>query len=120
MIGVIILVSAIFLFSTPMAIAVGAAISSVISLIINIGPSRKLLGYNYSEQIKDILPYILTSLACGFGLYTFTFIPLNNFITVLLGGTLGGISYLILSYIFKLDSFMYILNYVIKRRKNNG
>lgn len=120
MIGVIILVSAIFLFSTPMAIAVGAAISSMISLIINIGPSRKLLGYNYSEQIKDILPYILTSLACGFGLYTFTFIPLNNFITVLLGGTLGGISYLILSYIFKLDSFMYILTYVIKRRKNNG
>ncbi|WP_430599605.1 hypothetical protein IGJ26_002124 [Enterococcus sp. AZ095a] len=119
-IGVIILVAAILLFSTPMAIAVGTAISSVISLIINIAPSRKLLDYNYSEQIKDILPYIFISFTCGVGLYIFTFMPLNNFLTVFFGGILASVSYLILSYIFKLDSFMYILNYVIKRRRNNG
>ena len=60
--GVAILLIALFCFNTPLAIAWGAAISTVLSAFVNASPNRKLLGYGYLEQMKDILPSILCSL----------------------------------------------------------
>ncbi len=61
--GVAILLIALFCFQTPLAIAWGAALSTVLSAFVNASPNRKLLGYGYLEQMRDILPSVLCSLA---------------------------------------------------------
>ena len=61
--GVAILFIALFCFDTPLAIAWGAALSTVLSAFVNASPNRKLLGYGYLEQMRDILPSILCALA---------------------------------------------------------
>ena len=60
--GVAILLIALFCFDTPLAIAWGAALSTVLSAFVNASPNRKLLNYGYLEQMKDILPSALCAL----------------------------------------------------------
>ena len=57
-----------------MAIAIGGGLYSAISTIINSYPNRRLLNYRYLEQIKDILPYFLTSI-CMF--FIVVFLPIG-------------------------------------------
>lgn len=39
-----------------LAIALSSILTGIVSTVINAWPNRKLLGYNYREQIKDIAP----------------------------------------------------------------
>lgn len=50
-----------------MAMVYSLLIDSVLAQIINSSPNKKLLDYEYMDQLKDILPSIL--LAVGMGLY---------------------------------------------------
>ena len=118
-IGILLLIIATFFFNTPMAIAAGTALSSTISLIINIAPNKKLLKYTYTEQFKDLFPSFIISLGSGAIVFFTTLLPLNDFLMILVGGTCGMSFYLSVSYKLKLDSFQYILKYFSKRRVIN-
>jgi hypothetical protein len=55
-IGILALVIAVFCFESPIAIAMTGAFTTIISCFINASPNKKLIGYSYLEQMKDILP----------------------------------------------------------------
>ena len=101
----------------PLAIAIGAFIASVISIFINLSPNRKLIGYSYSEQFKDILPTTLITLVTGIAVYPIHFLELTPFITILIIFTLGAIVYILQSKIFKIDSFEYAVKLISNRKK---
>ena len=46
----------------PFAIAIGAMISNIISLFINLYPNKKLIEYKLIDQIKDVLPNLLLAI----------------------------------------------------------
>lgn len=92
------------------AMAIGQIVNSVISTFINAFPNKKLLNYQYTEQIKDILPSLLISLIMGIVVYSLLFLKLTNILTILLQVIIGIIIYIGLSFIFKVESFTYILN----------
>lgn len=96
------------------AMAYSLLIVEVLGQIINTWPNRKLLNYNYLEQLKDIMPGIL--LAAFMGICV-NFVQLFNFpdlLTLIIQVVLGGIIYIGLSAIFKLDSFTYLLGILKK------
>ena len=101
----------------PLAIAIGAFIASVISIFINLSPNRKLIGYSYSEQFKDILPTTLITLVTGIAVYPIHYLELTPFITILIIFTLGAIVYILQSKIFKIDSFEYAVKLISNRKK---
>lgn len=101
----------------PLAIAIGAFIASVISIFINLNPNRKLIGYSYSEQFKDILPTTLITLVTGIAVYPIHYLELTPFITILIIFTLGAIVYILQSKIFKIDSFEYAVKLISNRKK---
>ena len=78
-----------------MAIALSLVVSTIISSFINASPNKKLLGYSYFDQIKDMVPLLLIS-------------------TQVL---LGAVIYIVLSRIFRLESFMYILGIISSRKR---
>ncbi len=92
-----------------MAMAYSMFVSSICSQLINAGPNKKLLGYGYAAQIKDMLPSILLSLAMGVCIFPLKYLPLHNAVILLMQVTLGGILYLVGSKVFKLESFEYIM-----------
>lgn len=105
---------------SPLAMAYGMLVAGLLSQVINSWPNRKLLGYSYMEQIKDIVPYVILSLIMGGCVYAVAWIPINYLSMILLQVLTGIIIYILLSKIFKIDSYQYIKEIVlkfVKRRK---
>lgn len=93
-----------------MAIAWSAAVFGVISMFINIYPNKKLIGYSLIEQLTDILPSFLLSLAMGAIVSVCSCLKLPLFLLLLLQVIVGVVSYVGLSMIFKEESLLYLIN----------
>lgn len=91
-----------------MAIAFSGIITSFITSIINAFPNKKLLNYSYIEQIKDISPAILLSGAMGGCVYAIGLLPLSALPIMIIQIVSGGVIYVLLSLLFKTNSFIYI------------
>lgn len=108
-VGLVLLFATVFI--SVEALAVSLLLSSVLSQLINSYPNKKLLGYSYSDQIKDILPNIGLSVAMGAVVYAIQFIGLNDILTLMIQVVSGIVVYIALSKIFKADSFVYLIKY---------
>lgn len=102
----------------PKAIAYSYLLNCVVNLYINSYPNKKILNYGYSNQIKDMFPAISLSMFMGLVTYSITFINVPDLIKLLIQIPLSVVIYIILSFLIKEESFMYILN-TIKRYKIN-
>ena len=105
--GLVLLFSTIFISVEAMAYSMLA--STFISQIINSWPNKKLLNYSYLEQVKDMLPQVLISCAMGAVVYCVTFLHLPDIMTLLIQVPLGAVIYIAASWLFKIDSFTYLL-----------
>ena len=65
-VGLSILMFVVFCFNSPIAIALSGMVTTIISCFINAYPNKKLIGYSYFEQMKDILPsFVASIMMCG-------------------------------------------------------
>ena len=104
------------------AIALSMLVGSVANAIVDAVPNRKLLGYKFSQQMLDILPNLVLSLVMFVAVYTLSFLKLNIFALLAIQIVAGIAIYLLISIIFKVESYTYILNTIksfLKRRKEN-
>lgn len=95
------------------AIAWGVFLSNLISTVINVYPNIKLLSYSLAEQIKDIVSPLLLSLVMGIAVYSIKFINLPIWLLLILQVVMGMTIYFFLAWIFKLESFNYLINTII-------
>ena len=102
------------------AIALSQLVSCVTSQIINSWPNRKLLGYNYLQQLRDMAPAILVSVAMGACVRAVLLLGAGNFVTLLVQVPLGVVIYVALSALFKLDSFSFMLDTLRRLVKKRG
>ncbi len=91
-----------------LAMAYSMLLGNVISQVINSWPNRKLLGYSYADQIKDILPSILLAVFMGGCVYTITFLELSLMATLCIQIVSGALIYIVCSAILKMSSFLYL------------
>lgn len=101
-----------------LAIAVGQLIAGFISSILNIYPSFKILKYKVSEQIKDLLLPFILSVFMGISIWFVTLFPIPEIFVLIIQVAAGILIYLILSILFKLESFTYLLD-LLKKKGNN-
>ena len=103
-----------------MVMMIGNCVSTIISSFINAFPNRKLLGYSYLEQIKDILPSIVISiikLVCVLAVGAFN---CNIIVKLILQVITGVVVYTGMAKLCKLECFEYILNIVKGFIKKGG
>ena len=98
-----------------MAMALSSLVSSVLSQIINSWPNRKLLGYSYLDQLKDMMPNILLTLAMGTAVYCVYFLKLPDPITLLIQIPLGIGFYVGGAKLFHVENFEFALALLKKR-----
>lgn len=106
--GIVILLITVFCFHSPIAIAMGGAVATLISCFINASPNKKLLQYNYFEQMKDILPSAGISLIMGAAVYCVQFLGLASWLTLLIQIPLGIVIYIALAELFRLECYKYL------------
>lgn len=102
------------------AIALGGVFSGLIGTFINAYPNKELLNYSYKEQWLDIMPSLLISLIMGGIVYLFNFLSFPAWQVLILQIVSGGIIYILLAKIFKIESFTYLvetMKQLIKSRK---
>ena len=92
------------------AMAYSLLLGSVFSQIINSWPNRKLLDYHYLEQIRDILPAALLSIAMGGIVYCVFLLHLPSIITLIIQIVLGILVYVLGSVLLRLESFRYVVS----------
>lgn len=97
-------------FISPIAIAAGFAAGSLIRIAICAIPNKKLLGYSFGQQMRDILPNLFATFVMAGIVWCVTLLGMPSGITLLIQIPLGMLIYVGLSIIMKADSFYYILN----------
>ena len=97
------------------AIACGVALYNFLCIFINLYPNIKLLDYKISEQIMDVLPSYLTAAVMGLSIYWVGLLDLQPILILVVQAIFGGIVYLAVNYLFKVESFMYYCNWFFKK-----
>ena len=117
-IGITALIIAVFCFDSPIAIAMTGVFTAFSGSFINAFPNKKLIGYSYLEQVKDLLPSFLISLAMFGIVYAISFISLPNILLLIIQIISGVVIYIALSAIFGLKGFIFVkerLKTIIKK-----
>lgn len=99
------------------AMAIGEIVATLISLIANTYPNKKLLNYGLLDQLKDMMPNFLITLVMGAAVYSVSLLRINEGITLGVQIIVGILIYLTLSLVIKPPAFDYLLSIVNKGRK---
>ena len=92
-----------------MAIAMGGLASAAFNHIVNAVASKKIFGYRYRDQLMDLIPNSLLSLTMGAAVYAVFLLGLPTYLTLVLQVLLGVVLYVLLSKLFQVESFDYML-----------
>lgn len=87
---------------------------SVLCQIINARPNKKLLGYGYLSQFKDILPSLILACFMGVVVSAISLLHTHEIVVLILQIVVGAMVYIVGSYVFKMDSFNYLLSLIKK------
>lgn len=112
------LVFAVFYIGKLLWVAYFAVLAAIISTLIFMTYGKILIGYRFREQVADVLPNILLALIMGVIVYAIHFLPGAGLVILILQVFTGFLAYLLLSYIFQIDSFVYLVR-LIEGKVNN-
>lgn len=91
-------------------ILIGQIFTSVLAYIPNSYFSVKLIDYSLSEQLHDFVPSLLLAIAMGaFMYFAGLALPIGEFASVFVIGLLGGIFYVLTSYLLKMPAQILML-----------
>lgn len=117
--GIAILALAIWLFRSPIGVAMSAAVTAPLGSFVNAFPNKRLLNYGFLEQMRDFVPSLVLSLAMGGAVYFGENFLIENTnaspVLLLTISTFSGmVLYLGMAKVFCFES----LEYLIKTAKN--
>ncbi len=95
---------------TPEIMALSSITCTVVQIIVNSIPNRRLINYQYKQQIKDILPSLFCSAAMCVIVSLVGLLSLNIYVLLILQIVTGISSYFLLAYIFNRNTLKYIIN----------
>lgn len=115
--GVLILVASIVFFDDVLVIAAGSVLSTLIATFVNAAPNKKLLGYSYFEQVKDLLPSLGLTAIMGIAVWLVGLLPLGNLPLLLLQTAVGAGVYAGLSLLLKPEAYRQMADMVRSVKK---
>jgi O-antigen/teichoic acid export membrane protein len=108
-IGIAALVVAVFCFDSPIAIAMTGVFTTFTSCFINAYPNKKLIGYSYFEQVKDMLPAFVLSIGMALCVSAVSLLQLGDIVTLALQVVLGVVIYIAASALFRLEPYQLLV-----------
>ena len=84
-------------------------LTGIISTFVNAWPNKKVIGYSYGEQLRDICPAFLLSVASGALAWCVTLAGLPSAPTIALQCVVMASAYLGLAQLFRVEEFGYLL-----------
>ncbi len=91
------------------------AVTDFVCTFINAYPNKKLLNYSFFEQWKDVFPSLLLSAVMCAIVYSVQFFVSGLLLTLVVQIIVGVVVYAGLAWLFKLESFYYLLGMMKNR-----
>ena len=107
--GIIALYIGAFVFKSIDAIVISYMITGVISTFVNAHPSKKVINYNYLEQIRDTMPSFSLAIICALITLPLGKIAFSPIFVIVIQVLVYAISYLGIAYIVKLEELVYLI-----------
>lgn len=108
--GICFILFAAFVFKDVYLMVTMYMITGIISTFVNAYPNKRVIGYSYSEQLRDIAPaFVLSALAGGLAFFCGSFVASPGF-QILAEVAVMAIVYFGIAGIFKLEVFEYLIN----------
>ena len=105
----------------PMGIVVmcyGQIVGSLLSLVYNTYYTKKLIGYDYIAQMKDLLHILIHSLAMGVGVWCIVQIFDSLWLQLVVGILFGAVYYIVGAYFLHFEELKEMISLVRKKGKN--
>ena len=102
-----------------MAVVFSNLLVAAISIIMNIYPNKKLIGYGYTDQFKDVFPALFLSSVMGAAVWGIYHLLGNSVYVLILQLISGAAIYVGLSLLTHNDSFGELLK-IVKREKGDA
>lgn len=100
------------MFISPLAIAVGQLVYSILAFVVNAYPNRKYIGYPIWQQMKDVGKNFLISLVMAIVVYLLGTLGLNMYVSVVLQVVTGVLLYYVMSRTLNKEDYGYVMNFV--------
>lgn len=111
-VGVAILSFTTFYLRDLYAIVGGYIVSGILCTFINASPNKRVIGYAYLEQVRDILPaFVLGALACA-AAWPLSLLGLVPLVQIVLQVVLALLVYLLLARLLHVEEMTYLLTTV--------
>ncbi len=115
--GVALLLVAVLCFDSPFIIAMTGMVTTLISCFVNAFPNKKLIGYSYIDQLKDVFPTFLMSAIMFLCVYAVGILKTNMVLTLLIQVITGLVVYLALSVILKPFPYRTIIEKLCRKKE---
>ena len=84
-------------------------LTGVVSTFVNAWPNRKVIGYSYAEQVRDVCPAFLFAAASAAVAFPVGLLALPDLATAALQAAAMAAAYLVLSRLLKVEALSYLL-----------
>ena len=84
-------------------------LTGVVSTFVNAWPNRKVIGYSYAEQVRDVCPAFLLAAASAAVAFPVGLLALPDLATAALQAAAMAAAYLVLSRLLKVEALSYLL-----------
>lgn len=101
-----------------LSVAVTMAIYSIYAAFVNIGPNKRIIGYSYTEQIKDIVPSLTLSVLMALVIWPIEKLHLPIYLILIIQILIGIFFYTFFAYLLRLEPFEYLIRFVVSKFKN--
>ena len=116
---IIVLLITVFAFDSVVAIACGFLFSAWLDAFVTSIPVKKLLGYGFADQAKDMWRCALAAVIMGAVVAALNLLNVPDAAKLIIQIITGAAVYVSACAALKVESFMYILN-ILKKRKRAG
>lgn len=100
-----------------LAVAITMAVYSLYAALVNIGPNKKIIGYSYREQFKDIAPSLILSTIMALVIWPISRLMVPIWCILVIQILCGVLFYLVCSYLLHFEAFKYLNNFIILKIK---
>ena len=108
-IGVAVLAVTVFVLRDLHLIVAGYMLVGVVSTFVNAAPNRRVIGYAYHEQVRDILPALALSAVASGAAWTVSLLGLSDPATIPLQIVVMALAYLGIAALLKVEELSYLL-----------
>ena len=96
----------------PFAIAVSAALTGVVSFLVNVITSRIYVRLSIKEQVKDLLLPVVLTLLMSVVVFIAGKLPLIPILKIIIQVLSGAVVYVLFSALFKPEGYRYLINLI--------